>query len=190
MVCRLRGGFEMCNCSEHQASAGAAKVPVTSAGPTMKPLVPLSRQIPIGDADAEDQPSLTGSATDTGIQAMPARLSRRLLPDQLQADRQPRDLRRHAARRSLGPRRRADHLIVERRPLLAPAGDRSDHAGAAGVAGVAQRCRRRRRRADRVGAHERRRRAERRRWAACPASDPEADDSDLPRVPAIIRISR
>jgi hypothetical protein len=48
----------MCNCSEHQASAGSAKVPVTSAGPIMKPLVPLSRQIPLGDEDAEDQPSL------------------------------------------------------------------------------------------------------------------------------------
>ena len=77
----------------------------------------------------------------------------------------------------------ADHLIVSGDLYSRPAGDRSDHAGAAGVAGVAQRRGRRRRRADPVGAHECRRCAERRRWAACPASDPQADDSDLPAFP-------
>ena len=44
----------MCNCSEHES--GSAKVPVTSAGPAMKPLVPLSRQIRISDDGAGDAP--------------------------------------------------------------------------------------------------------------------------------------
>ena len=44
----------MCNCSEHES--GSAKVPVTSAGPAMKPLVPLSRQIRISDDGAGDPP--------------------------------------------------------------------------------------------------------------------------------------
>ena len=48
----------MCNCSEHEASGRQLRrCRVTSAGPTMKPLVPLSRQISISDADAEDQPA-------------------------------------------------------------------------------------------------------------------------------------
>ena len=45
----------MCNCSEHESSGSRAKMPVTSAGPTMKPLVPLSRQIRISDEEADDQ---------------------------------------------------------------------------------------------------------------------------------------
>ena len=44
----------MCNCSEHES--GSAKVPVTSAGPAMKPLVPLSRQIRVSDDGAGDAP--------------------------------------------------------------------------------------------------------------------------------------
>ena len=47
----------MCNCSEHESSASSAKMPVTSAGPTMKPLVPLSRQISISDEEANDGPA-------------------------------------------------------------------------------------------------------------------------------------
>ena len=35
----------MCKCSEHRPREAAAQAPVTSAGPTMKPLVPLSRQV-------------------------------------------------------------------------------------------------------------------------------------------------
>ena len=50
----------MCNCSEHEASASSAKMPVTSAGPAMKPLVPLSRQISISDEEAGDQPASPG----------------------------------------------------------------------------------------------------------------------------------
>ena len=42
----------MCNCSEHESSGGSAKMPVTSAGPAMKPLVPLSRQISINDEES------------------------------------------------------------------------------------------------------------------------------------------
>jgi hypothetical protein len=35
-------------------------MPVTSAGPAMKPLVPLSRQISINDEEAGDQPPSPG----------------------------------------------------------------------------------------------------------------------------------
>jgi hypothetical protein len=47
----------MCNCSENESRRGnGGKNPVTTAGPTMKPLVPLSRQVSIGEEGAaEDQ---------------------------------------------------------------------------------------------------------------------------------------
>ena len=41
----------MCNCSEHESNGSAAKMPVTSAGPTMNPHVPLSRHISISDEE-------------------------------------------------------------------------------------------------------------------------------------------
>jgi len=56
----------MCNCSEHESSASSAKMPVTSAGPTMTPLVPLSRQISVTDEEAGDQPP--------GLHVRPCRL--------------------------------------------------------------------------------------------------------------------
>ena len=87
-------------------------MPVTSAGPAMKPLVPLSRQIRVtDDGGADDQPPVTAPFPqqrhpDSAIQPVQARFSTGLLPDQFQADGQPRDVRRHAARGSLGARRR------------------------------------------------------------------------------------
>ncbi len=53
----------MCKCSETGAEANSTKTPVTSAGPTMKPLVPLSRQVRFGEEGAEDQTAGRGFAT-------------------------------------------------------------------------------------------------------------------------------
>jgi hypothetical protein len=39
----------MCNCSETESGGRSGSSPVTSAGPTMKPLVPLAKQVSIGE---------------------------------------------------------------------------------------------------------------------------------------------
>ena len=51
----------MCNCSETESDeGGTTRTPVTSAGPTMRPLVPLSRQVRVGAEEGdEDQPPVT-----------------------------------------------------------------------------------------------------------------------------------
>src|SRR5689334_3194213 len=50
----------MCNCSEHESGPGIAKMPVVSVAPTVRPLVPLSRQISLSDKQAGDQPASPG----------------------------------------------------------------------------------------------------------------------------------
>ena len=49
----------MCNCSEHESSGSLAKMTGASVEPAMKPLVPLSRQISIGDDESGDEPAAT-----------------------------------------------------------------------------------------------------------------------------------
>src|SRR5262249_9302412 len=46
-----------CNCSDHESSEGGARMPVTIAGPAMRPVVPLSRMVRIEEEGAEDQPT-------------------------------------------------------------------------------------------------------------------------------------
>jgi len=48
----------MCNCSENESKASTAKAPVTLAGPTLRPDVPLSRSVRFADEGAEGLPSL------------------------------------------------------------------------------------------------------------------------------------
>ena len=53
----------MCKCSETGSGGGSgARTPETSAGPTMKPLVPLARQLSMGEeGEEEDQPPSPGA---------------------------------------------------------------------------------------------------------------------------------
>src|SRR3954468_4672126 len=48
----------MCNCSENESKASTAKAPVTLAGPTLRPDVPLSRSVRFADEGAESLPFL------------------------------------------------------------------------------------------------------------------------------------
>lgn len=68
----------MCNCSEHESTEAGpgTRIPVVSAGPTMRPLVPLSRQVRLGAGELdEDQPPLPAPAPPLPIPPfMPCRL--------------------------------------------------------------------------------------------------------------------
>jgi hypothetical protein len=54
----------MCNCSEEESSRSSSQGPAASAAPTMKPLVPLSRQVRMTDeSSGEDQPTVAPPPT-------------------------------------------------------------------------------------------------------------------------------